>query len=97
MIVLLLILCFGVSQAVSVEDVPETAYDESETLPYEAAPVYSIPVTQLLARTAKDGLKHSASLHFNSWMKQDKHPLEKIALSHSVPDSTTILNHSLRC
>jgi len=45
-LVLCVLLGFCVSLAVPAEDVPETAYDESETLPYEATPQLSIHVTQ---------------------------------------------------
>ena len=39
---LLLLLGLGVSLTAPAEDVPETAYDESEALPYESIPVFSI-------------------------------------------------------
>ena len=41
-LVLLVALVLSVSFAVPTEDVPETAYDESEALPYERTPVVSI-------------------------------------------------------
>jgi hypothetical protein len=40
-LILLLLLGFGVSQAVRAEDAPETPYDESAALPYEGTPVFS--------------------------------------------------------
>ena len=53
----ILILCvlvgFGVSLAVPAEDVPETAYDESEGLPYEGTPLFSIVVPLVAARTTQ--------------------------------------------
>ena len=49
--VLFVLLAFGVSLAVPAEDVPETAYDESEALPFEGVPLFSIPLPQVAART----------------------------------------------
>ena len=37
-LILFVLLGFGVSLAVPAEDVPETAYDESEALPFEDTP-----------------------------------------------------------
>ena len=47
------LLGFGVSLAVPAEDVPETAYDESEALPYEGTPLFSIVVPLVAARTTQ--------------------------------------------
>jgi hypothetical protein len=44
-LVLCVVLAFGTSLAVPAEDVPETAYDESEALPYEGAPLFSIVIS----------------------------------------------------
>ena len=52
-LVLLVFLGFGVSLAVPAEDVPETAYDESEGLPYEGTPLFSVVVPQAAARTTR--------------------------------------------
>lgn len=49
-LVLLLLLGFGVSLIVPAEDVPETAYDESETLPCESTPLFSSGALQAVAR-----------------------------------------------
>jgi hypothetical protein len=50
-LVLFVLLAFGVSLAVPAEDVAETGYDESETLPYENNPPVSIVVPLRAART----------------------------------------------
>ena len=44
------LLGFGVSLAVPAEDVLQTAYDESEALPYEGTPQFSIGVLLGVAR-----------------------------------------------
>jgi len=47
------LLVFGVSLAVPAEDVPETSYDESETLPYEGTPLFSIAAPLVASRTTQ--------------------------------------------
>ena len=50
-LIIFVLLAFGVSLAVPAEDVPETAYDESEALPFEGVPLFSIALRQVAART----------------------------------------------
>ena len=52
-LVLFVLLAFGASLAVPAEDVPETAYDESEGLPCEGTPLFSIVVPLVAARTTQ--------------------------------------------
>jgi len=52
-LVLCVLLGFSVSLAVPAEDVLETAYDESEGLPYEGTPLFSIVVPLVAARTTQ--------------------------------------------
>jgi hypothetical protein len=52
-LVLCVLLGFGVSLAVPAEDVSGTAYDESEALPYEGTPLFSIVVPLGAARTTQ--------------------------------------------
>jgi hypothetical protein len=54
--VLFVLLAFGLSLAVPVEDLPETAYDESEALLYERTPLFSIVVPLSAARTLQSWL-----------------------------------------
>ncbi len=46
-LVLLLLLVFGVFVVVPAEDIPETLHDESETLPYESTPLFTIALPQI--------------------------------------------------
>ena len=48
-LVLLIAVVLAMSVAVPAEDVPETAYDESEALPYESTSVFSIAVRKAVA------------------------------------------------
>lgn len=58
-LILLVLLGFGLSLAVPAEDVPETVYDESETLPYESTASVSIVVRLGAARTTHAVLSSS--------------------------------------
>ena len=52
--VLLVTMVLGLFLAVPAEDVPETAFDESETLPYQGTPLFSIEVPPAAAPKAQD-------------------------------------------
>jgi hypothetical protein len=52
-IVVLMVLTLGLSVGFAAEDVPETAYDESETAPYEGTPLFSIATPPVAARTTE--------------------------------------------
>jgi len=94
-LVLLAAFLLSLSFAVPAEDVSETPYDESECLPYEGTPLFSIVAPQASGRIAESG--SSASLSFNSSTECAKLRREKNALPGCVPVSFTILNHSFRC
>lgn len=49
-LVLFVLLAFGASLAVPAEDIPETPYDESESVPYEVTSLVSIAVALVVAR-----------------------------------------------
>jgi hypothetical protein len=53
-LILLVLMFFGLSLALPLEDVPETPYDESEALPYEGTPVFSIVVTREVVPETRD-------------------------------------------
>lgn len=57
--VVLLLLGFGLSLAVPTEDVPETAYDESEALPCECTPQYSTTMPSAAVRMTRSNPFHS--------------------------------------
>ena len=54
-VVFLMVLTLGLSVGFATEDVPETAYDESETPSYDGTPPFSIVVVQVATRAAEDG------------------------------------------
>jgi hypothetical protein len=52
-LILFVLLGFSLSLTVPAEDVPETVYDESEGLPYEGTPLFSIVAPLAAARTTQ--------------------------------------------
>lgn len=53
-VVLAMLLAFGLSVAIPMEDLPDTSYDESEPAPYEADPQISTLMLMQSARFASD-------------------------------------------
>ena len=49
LLVLLVGIVFGLSFAIPAEDLPDTVFDESESMPYESAPPLSIVLSELAA------------------------------------------------
>jgi len=96
-LVILLLLGFGLPLAVPAEDVPETPYDESEALPYERTPLFSIAVPQASPRIAKAGVSRDSPVFFHSWTKHSMSGRGENAQPVCVPASLAIRNHSLRC
>lgn len=74
-IVFLVVLTLGLSLAVLPEDVAETAFDESETMPFEGAPLFSLVTPRAMAPGRQDArraigyrscaLSQLSSLHLN--------------------------------
>ena len=96
-LILCVLLGFGVSLAVPAEDVPETPYDESETLPCEGTPLFSIAAPEavaaapaVLACVSPLGLDTVARRCESYW----KH---RAWATRPILDPLTILNRSLRC
>ena len=96
-LVVLAALVLGLSFAVPVEDVPETLYDESETLPYESTPPFSI-VQQESALAPRLEFPPSSSAKLNAKCPPSRRSAKRIpsAIQSSssitrfaVKDSTT--------
>jgi len=96
--VLLLAIILGLSLAAVPEDVPETAFDESETPPYESTPLFSIVVPQVAAQAPEDGLTCVSAPHFSPWTELcGCHLQYERAAAHPESDPLTVLDCSLRC
>jgi hypothetical protein len=57
LLVLFVLLAFGASLAVPAEDIPETPYDESESVPYQVTPLFSIVALLVASRTTQAPLR----------------------------------------
>lgn len=94
-LIVFVLLGFGASVVVPAEDVPDTAYDESEALPYESTSVFSIAAPKALA---PDGHAVVAMLRFGSLRTPATQRFDqRIDSSYPIGDSLTIRDHSLRC
>ena len=96
-LVLLVALVLSVFFAVPVEDDPETTFDESESLLYVSASVFSMAAPEAMGPAPTRGenccpartgyLKGSAKLRFD----------RRTEWSGPIRGSLTILDHSFRC
>jgi len=96
-LVLFLVLIFGLSFTVPAEDIPETPYDESETLPFESTPGFS-NVVQESGQTLHSVLTLAFPVHFHPTAVRDEILAEQSPwITHRICDSLVILDRSLRC
>jgi hypothetical protein len=96
-LVLLVALVLSVSFAVPAEDVPETAYDESESLPFESTPEVSIAMPEAVAEAPvvrpRDYRLRPAFLRRPGAQQVDR----EAGRVYPVCDSLSILDHPRRC
>ena len=94
---LLLASVLSVSFVVPAEAVAETAYDESESLPYETSALFSIAVPKDVSEPSADPA--AASLPRVACLRRLGLGLldPRTGSAHPICDSLTILDRSLRC
>lgn len=97
LVLLLLLLGFGVSLPVSAEDVPETPYDESETLPCASTPVFSIAMLKPFAETPASQYRVPLLRLVAPKRLGSRHPGHWADLFRSSFIYITNLDRSLRC
>jgi len=95
-LVVLATLALCLSFAVPAEDDPETAYDESESLPYEMTPLLPGNIVQESAPA-----RQVVPIVLSDLFSMPRHALgragcRKLA-AHRMSDSLVILDRSLRC
>jgi hypothetical protein len=96
-LVLFTLLAFGLSLAVPAEDVPETAYDESEGLSYEDTPVVSIPVLETVEQ-APAVRPRASRFRLGSLRRPGAQHLDHVTgWAYPISDCLNILDRSLRC
>lgn len=85
-LVLLVVVVFGVSLAFPAEDLPETPYDESETLPFESTPVYQAPLSGAIRQASAASIVSGTRAVPGGEIRSP----DRVA-------SLTILDHVFRC
>lgn len=95
-LVLFLLLGFCVFLAVPAIDVPETPYDESETMPYEDTSQFSIMAEANAAAASAPVLTCTIPFCFGVSGRRSRSGREINTQFRHFP-SLTVLNHSLRC
>jgi hypothetical protein len=95
-LLLCVLLVFGLSFAIPAEDVPETAYDESEGLPYEGT-TPSAAVLQASACTVQTTMSSVSTFDLCFATRDGEFENRKSPSVHAVFDSLTIPDRSLRC
>lgn len=95
-LVLLITVGFCVCFAVPTEDLPETPYDESESLPYEVTPLSPIIEPQEAVRMHVKACPDAADTiwDFKSDDGQAEHPNAPV---HRAQVSPVIQSHAFRC
>jgi hypothetical protein len=96
-LVLLVALVLSVSFAVAAEDVPETAYDESESLPCESTPVVSIAALETVGEAPAVRAGPSQLLRTSLGRLEVRRSDRRTGLPCTVSHSRIILDHSFRC
>ena len=95
-LVLFATFALSVSFAAPAEDLPETAYDESESLPYEMTPPLSGDLVQESAPTLQVVPIAPGDLFSTPRQALVRAGCRELA-AHPISDSLIILDHSLRC
>ena len=95
-LVLLVALMLGLCLAVPAEDVPETAYDESDSLPFQGTLPFSVeipnPFVEVLGLKAPISLLRSASLRLGAY-----HSGHTTSSPFPISVSLTIVDQTFRC
>lgn len=96
--ILLVALVLGIFFVLPQEDLPETAYDESESLPYEGAPLFSSDAVQDAVDPALPVPVYGFPVCLVSPTGRDEiQAAQGERATHPVSELLVILNQSLRC
>lgn len=96
-LVLFIALVVSLSFAVPVEDVPETPYDESESLPYESAPVVCIAAPEAIAQSPAVPLRAPRFRLGSLEPLGARQIVRDTGWANFISHSLIILDHSFRC
>ena len=97
-VVFLMILALGASLGLPAMDVLDAVYDESEAVPFEAAPSSSIVLSLVDVQTHQPVVKSDSQFHWVSLTRPcERRPEHRTWPAHLISNSLTILDHLLRC
>ncbi len=97
LLALLVILILNVSFAVPAEDVPETSYDESQSLPFDRIPVVSIGAGRVFASTPAVTAPGSKLILICGEKDEISRLVFRAGLRPLISNSLTTLYQSFRC
>ncbi len=97
MLVLLACLVLGLSSALPAEDSPDTAYDESESLPCESTPVFSMAVPETVPQALAVWIRLSQPGRGSPARPGAQRPERGTFQAYSISTSFTIFDRALRC
>jgi len=97
-VVFLMILTMGLSLAVLPQDIPGTAFDESESPPYETTLLFSIGVRPMAATASKRTVNYPCPLRFPRAQGRGQYhiPYGRVSVQPGF-GSLAIIDCSLRC
>ena len=96
-LLLFIALVVSLSFAVPVEDVPETPYDESESLPYESAPVVCIAAPEAIMQAPAEPLR-APRFRFDRLEEPGARQIVRdTGWDDFISDSLIIRDHFFRC
>ena len=95
-LILFVLLVFGFALVVPAEDVLETTYDESETQPYQEAPVFAVAMQRAAARANQEVLS-SSQLQVGAISLLAAHVRDAIDNRSSNARVSPVLLGTLRC
>ena len=95
-LILFVLLVFSFTLAVPSEDVLETAYDESETQPYQEVPIFGVAIVRAAARTNQEVLS-SSQLQAGAVFLLAAHVRDAIDNRSSNARVSPVLLCTLRC
>ncbi len=98
LLALSVVLIFGSTSAASADDIPDTAYDESESMPYENTPMLIDNPLRDPTWSAQPALASKRAFTPHCIILNERRgrpPLDSVAQRDR--DSLTVLNRSIRC
>src|ERR1700745_935089 len=95
-LVCLVVLVFAAGFAMAAEDLPGTAYDESDTQPYDCAPQVASAIAHAAGATTEN-LSHAVPAAALAWEFASLHPALAHTAGHALTPSPAAQVFPIRC